>query len=262
MDLWIDPGSHEGVDLGTLAAALAIGAAVGFLGGLFGKGGSAIATPLLAAVGVPAIVAVASPLPATIPATLLAGAAYWRAGLVDRALARTCILVGAPATVVGAVATHWIGGGPLVTVTEIVLAGLGLRVLLNPHDPHEVARELAHPEVVAVAVALVVGLASGLLANSGGFLLAPLFVVALRLPIKEAFGTSLVVAGALAVPGTVVHAALGHVDWALTAAFAAGSIPLAQVGVATALRTAGHRIERVYGVAITLLAVGLLVAGA
>jgi uncharacterized membrane protein YfcA len=48
-----------------IAIAL-IGAAVGFLGGLFGKGGAAVATPLLAAVGVPAIVAVASPLPATV----------------------------------------------------------------------------------------------------------------------------------------------------------------------------------------------------
>ena len=44
-----------------------IGLGIGFLGGLFGKGGSAVATPLLYLVGVPAIAAVASPLPATIP---------------------------------------------------------------------------------------------------------------------------------------------------------------------------------------------------
>src|SRR2546427_6865736 len=56
----------------------AIGLLVGFLSGLFGKGGSAIATPLLHALGVPAIVAVAAPLPATIPSTLVAGAASWR----------------------------------------------------------------------------------------------------------------------------------------------------------------------------------------
>jgi len=40
-----------------------IGAGVGYLGGLFGKGGAAIATPFLALIGVPAIVAVASMLP-------------------------------------------------------------------------------------------------------------------------------------------------------------------------------------------------------
>lgn len=245
-----------------MAAVVAVGAAVGFLGGLFGKGGSALATPLLAAAGVPAIVAVASPLPATIPAALLAGAVYWRAGLVDRAVARTCVLIGGPATVAGALATAWIGGGPLVTVTEVVLAGLGLRFLLGPHDPHEVARPRAHPELLAVLVAVVVGLASGLLANGGGFLLAPLFVVVLRLPIKEAFGTSLLVAAVLAVPGTIVHAALGHIDWVVTAAFAAAAVPFARLGVSVALRAPGPRLERGYGAALTALAVGLLAASA
>ena len=45
----------------SLLGAASIGVAVGFLGGMFGKGGSAIATPLLHAVGIPAIIAVASP---------------------------------------------------------------------------------------------------------------------------------------------------------------------------------------------------------
>ena len=47
-------------------------AGVGFLSGAFGKGGSAIATPLLHLLGVPAMVAIASPLPATIPSSWLA----------------------------------------------------------------------------------------------------------------------------------------------------------------------------------------------
>jgi uncharacterized membrane protein YfcA len=58
------------------AGIVLIGATVGFLGGMFGKGGSAIATPLLAAIGLPAFVAVAAPLPATIPGTLFAHRQY------------------------------------------------------------------------------------------------------------------------------------------------------------------------------------------
>jgi uncharacterized protein len=248
--------------LATVLAVVAVGAATGFLGGLFGKGGSALATPLLAAAGIPALAAVASPLPATIPASLLAAGAYRRVGLVDRAVVRTCVLVGVPATVAGALATRWIGGGPLVVATELILAGLGLRFLVVPHDPREVARDRSHPQRCTVVVAVVVGVASGLLANSGGFLLAPLFVVVLGLPIKEAFGTSLVVAGLLAVPGSVVHAALGHVDWTVTAVFAAASIPCARLGVRVALHTPSRRMERVYGAAVTVLAVGLLAATA
>ena len=96
-----------------IAIAL-IGAAVGFLGGLFGKGGSAVATPLLAAVGVPPIVAVASPLPATVPATFVAYRRYRRLGLADPETIRWSIAVGVPATVVGALATRWIDGAVLV----------------------------------------------------------------------------------------------------------------------------------------------------
>ena len=79
--------SMEVVDLQVLLGALLIGAGVGFLSGAFGKGGSAVSTPLLHALGVPAIVAIASPLPATIPSTLLASRGYARAGHVDRARA-------------------------------------------------------------------------------------------------------------------------------------------------------------------------------
>src|SRR5215213_6806221 len=91
-------------------AILLIGAAVGFLGGMFGKGGSAIATPLLAAVGVPALVAVAAPLPATVPSTLVAYRRYRHLGIGDPDVVRTSILFGVPATILGAVVTRWISG--------------------------------------------------------------------------------------------------------------------------------------------------------
>ena len=67
-----------------LAGVILIGVGVGFLSGAFGKGGSAIATPLLHLLGFPAIVAIASPLPATIPSTLVASRVYARSGDVDR----------------------------------------------------------------------------------------------------------------------------------------------------------------------------------
>src|SRR3954470_9961320 len=105
----------------TLVAAAAIGVVIGFLGGLLGKGGSAIATPLLHAVGVPAIIAVAAPLPATIPSTLAASWVYWKEQYLDTKIVRTCVLWGVPATVLGAVATRWIGGNFLVSLTDVVL---------------------------------------------------------------------------------------------------------------------------------------------
>jgi uncharacterized membrane protein YfcA len=237
-----------------------VGVAVGFLAGLFGKGGSSVATPLLHAVGVPAMVALAAPLPATIPSTLAATAAYWRARLLDRRVIGWSLAVGVPATAIGAYATRWISGEALVAATDVVIAVLGIRFLLFPGEGREVEERPTAFRLRLVAVAAVVGLVSGLLANSGGFLLAPLYLVVLRLPIKQAFASSLAVAGALAVPGTIVHAALGHIRWPVVAVFGVASIPLSYLGARVALRTRGTRLERVYGACLTVLGVGFLLA--
>ncbi len=245
----------------TVLAVALIGAFVGFLGGMFGKGGSAIATPLLALVGIPPIMAVASPLPATVPATLAASYAYWRQRLIDWRVFRWCLVVGVPATAIGAYATRWIGGDLLVTATEVVITGLGVRFLLRPGDPHEVLAEPPAYRSRVIVVAASVGILSGLLANGGGFLLAPLFVVVLRLSIKQSFATSLAVAAVLAIPGTVVHAALGHIDWEVVAIFGATSIPLSYLGARTALRTNPVHLERAYGAGLSLLGAALLLSG-
>ncbi|MGI9079764.1 MAG: sulfite exporter TauE/SafE family protein [Acidimicrobiales bacterium] len=237
-----------------------VGLGVGFLAGLFGKGGSAIATPLLHGVGVPAIVSVAAPLPATIPSTLVASVAYWRAGLVDHEVVIWSIGAGVPATIAGALATRWIAGGVLVSITDLVIAGLGLRFLLFPGDAAEVAARPSSYRARLVAIATFTGLASGLLGNSGGFLLAPLYVVVLHLPLKTSFACSLVVAGVFAVPGTIVHAALGHIDWSIVVVFGSFSVPFSYLGARVALRADAAPLERVYGAALALLGIGFLVA--
>ena len=269
----------------TLLAAAAIGIVIGFLGGLLGKGGSAIATPLLHAVGVPAIIAVAAPLPATVPSTLAASWVYWKGNYLDTKIVRTCILWGVPATLVGAIATRWISGGFLVSLTDVVLVGIGIRLLLNRHTA-DACGEDSHADVpeadaaaptggaVAVAnrptvghlptvvvpsattlaiVAVLVGLSAGLLANSGGFLLAPLMITVVRMPIRPALATSLAVSAVLAIPGTIVHAALGHIDWTLVGVFALTSVPLSVLGARVALRIDAQRLERIYGAVLVVL---------
>jgi uncharacterized membrane protein YfcA len=239
-------------------AIVLIGAAVGFLGGMFGKGGSAIATPLLAAVGVPPIVAVASPLPATVPGTLAAYRRYRQVGIGDSQVIRWSLAFGAPATVVGALCTRWIGGGALVLVTDLVVALVGLDVLVHPRRTEVVRDDLPHRNAKLAAVAVTVGLLGGLLANAGGFLLVPLYLAVLKLPIKTSLACSLAVASVLAVPGTIVHAALGHIDWAVTGVFALASIPLSSLGARTALRMESVVLERVYGAGLLVLGLAML----
>jgi uncharacterized membrane protein YfcA len=243
----------------TLLVAALIGLFIGFLGGLLGKGGSAIATPLLHAIGVPAIVAVASPLPATVPSTMVASWAYSRERLVEWRVVRWSVAFGVPATIAGALLTKLVGGVALVKATDVVLIGLGIRIITGGRNDAREPRSAADLSGWMLAgVAMAVGMASGLLANSGGFLLAPLFVTMLRLPIKPALASSLAVASVLAVPGTVVHAWLGHIDWTLVAVFAATSVPLSFLGARVAMRTDSHRLERIYGVALIGLGAAFL----
>ena len=249
----------------SLFLVLVVGAAIGFLGGMLGKGGSALATPVLVALGIPPIIALAAPLPATVPGSLVAADRYRRKGLIDREVMRWSLVAGIPATILGAVATRWINAGGLVEATDVILIALGLRMAWHAGtaavvrmDADGIAVQMDSTRRV-VAVAIVTGVTAGLLANSGGFLLAPLFVAVLGLGIKPAFGTSLAVASILAIPGTIVHFALGHLDWAVVGAFALGSVPLAGVGARVALRTDPTRLERGYGVILVVLGVAFLV---
>jgi uncharacterized membrane protein YfcA len=242
----------------TLALAGVIGIAIGFLGGLFGKGGSAVATPLLHAIGVPALVAVAAPLPATVPSTAVAGAAYWRERLVDWRVVRWSIVFGVPATITGALLSAQVGGGALVSLTDALLLLIGVRFLLGRRT---VSADVSTSLLAIAAVAIGVGVIAGLLANSGGFLLAPLFAAGLRMPIKPAFASSLAVATVLALPATIVHAALGHIDWTLVAVFAVTAVPLSWVGARVALRIDAGPLERLYGVVLVLLGAAFLIAG-
>ena len=255
----------------------AVGAVIGYLGGMFGKGGAAIATPVLAAMGVPPMIAVASPLPATIPGTLVAYGRYRRRRFAEPRVIRWSLAVGVPATVVGAAASYWVGGGVLVLATDVVVTLLGLRILLSRRAVDEavaaeaaetghrvpvVAADEPEPEISTVrlvAVAFAVGFLAGLLANSGGFLLVPLYLAVLALPIHRALACSLAVAAALAIPGTIVHAALGHIDWRIAIVFGLASVPLSGLGARTALAVDPARLERVYGAGLVALGAVLLV---
>lgn len=237
-----------------------IGLLSGYLGGLLGKGGSAVGTPLLQLVGVPAFFAVASPLPATIPGTLISSLAYVRKGLYDRAVVGWSLLTGVPFTILGAWMSKFVGGRGLLVVSDLIIAGLGASFLLKPTATLARAPVEGRSKAIrSAAVGGAVGFASGLLANAGGFLLAPLFARILRLDLKTAFACSLVGAAALAIPGTVVHVLLGHVDWKIVLVYGLGSVPFAYLGAATAVRMRTRVLEPVFGAALLLIGLaGLL----
>ncbi|HEV2520994.1 MAG TPA: sulfite exporter TauE/SafE family protein [Candidatus Acidoferrales bacterium] len=241
--------------------AFLVGIVVGFLGGLFGKGGSAIATPLLSLVGYPGFIAVASPLPATIPGTLIAFEEYRELNLFDRQIILWSIAVGVPATILGSYLTLFTGARPLLILTGLLVLGFGITFLISPKEKQTVENPTdgltkfrpSYWRSRLFLIATAVGIVSGLLANAGGFLLAPAYARFLAQPLKKAFASSLAVSAALAVPGTIVHAHLGHISWTVAGLVALGSVPFSYLGARVAIRTGATRLERAYGLALTAL---------
>lgn len=207
------------------------GLGVGVVFGMFGAGGSAFATPVLALLGVPGLLAVASPLPAMVPAAFVSARGYVRSGNLDRRVARLAILGGVPGALIGAFGSRLVGGDRLLVMSGLLLLGIGARLLLPDRAgaSGRAAHRLESTTVVAGS-AFGVGLLTGLLANGGGFLLVPLFVLVLGLTAVKAAGTSMVVVGILTIPTLITHWALGNIDWLVAAGFAIGLIPASIVG--------------------------------
>jgi uncharacterized membrane protein YfcA len=229
-------------------AFVVAGAAIGTLTGFFGVGGSSIATPLLSLLGVPALLAVASPLPATLPSALAAAVPYVRSDRVRPKAAAWTLVGGVPATVVGALLSSVVGGASLLVASGVVLAVVGWRVL-RPVD--ERARQAGtarrHNRPLLVAASAGVGLFTGLLANGGGFLLVPMYLLVFGLLIQEAAGTSLLVIAVMTLPTLATHWALGHIDWAVAAAFAAGAVPSSAISGRAAQRVTGNAVRQAFG---------------
>ena len=79
-------------------------------------------------------------------------------------------------------------------------------------------------------IGLIAGLASGYVGVGGGFIMVPLMLTLIHIPMKLASGTSLIAILILAIPGTVENALVGNIDYLLGLSVAVGSIPGAILG--------------------------------
>ena len=234
---------------------LVAGIVVGLLYGIFGVG-SAVATPVLSLLGVPGLAAVVAPLPALLPSSIAGAWSYARHDNVDRRLAGRIIAAALPAAVVGALLSHRVDGRVLLALSGLALLFVGLRVLGTGGtavDAERAARRRADPRFVCGA-AIVVGFLSGLLANGGGFLLVPLFLVLLGLEPHRATGTSLLIAATLTVPTLATHIVLGDIDWTTAGLLAAGLVPGALLGGLVGQRFPARRHAAAFGLFLVAFA--------
>src|SRR5215471_8917677 len=97
MDVYL-PVAEVSLDIFVL---LGLGAAVGFLSGVFGVGGGFLLTPLLILIGVPPAVAVASSANQLVGASVSGVLAHWRRGNVDFKMGYVLLVGGLAGSLLG-----------------------------------------------------------------------------------------------------------------------------------------------------------------
>ena len=245
-----------------VVVAIVLGLIIGLFSGLFGVGGSSIATPLLRVfLGTSPLIALGSPLPVTLPVALSGTLVYQRHGLISWRVVAWTAIGGMPGVVLGSVLTKWVPGHGLMLIVAASMVVAGWQVLRSPRQANVAHSQSGNtvwqdpPAAVLLTVAVVVGLLSGLLAIGGGLFLIPAFILLLGAGMRQAAATSLACVAFLAVPGTVTHALLGHIDGWLSLQLALAVIPATYLGARLSLRLTQIRLRRSFGVFLLVFAV-------
>lgn len=232
-----------------------VGFVAGVLSGLFGVGGGVVTTPAVnVLLGGTAIQAVATPLPVILPTSLVGAYTYARAGEVSFRAARWAIPPGIAGAVGGAFLTDLVNAHLLLVITAVLMAWTGVEVMRG-RGPATAWTKGATPGWKYSAIGAVAGFVSGLLGVGGGIVMVPLLTLVIGMPLKRALGTSLVVIAALVVPGTIVHWALGHIDWAIFGVLTLGVVPGARVGARLAIGARERTLRRAVGAFLLAVAV-------
>ena len=253
-----------------LGVALVAGICVGVLSGLLGIGGGVIMVPLFhLAFGFEAVVATATSLFCIFPTALSGAVAHVRDHTCIPAYGVVMGIGGALASPVGVWCAAQSPDIAIMAVTAVIMTYSATTMIrralaLKPADAsgrdtsegdaEERARLSRRHILISLAVGALAGFCSGYVGVGGGFIMVPLMIALLELPMSKASGTSLIAIAILAIPGIAEQLFLGNVEVLFAIAVVCGSIPGAVWGA--------RLVKRVPERTLRFLFAGLLVVGA
>ena len=260
-----------------IAPALA-GVFVGVMSGLLGVGGGTIMVPIFRlAFGMSPLASTATSLFAIIPTSI--------SGVVAHARAKTCVpKLGLALGVGGAVMSPlgvWLAsvspGWLVICVAAIVIGFSAFKMFKKavkcapapragaasahsaspkpvPDQPHLSRKQYLQ----GACIGLIAGLVSGYVGVGGGFIMVPLMLAVLDIPMSLASGTSLIAIMILAIPGVIEQGLLGNIEYLAGIAIVVGSIPGALVGARLVRVVPERQLRFIFGGFLLVAAVMLM----
>ena len=262
-----------------IAPALA-GVFVGVMSGLLGVGGGTIMVPIFRlAFGMSPLASTATSLFAIIPTSI--------SGVVAHTRAKTCVpKLGLALGVGGAVMSPvgvWLAsvspGWLVICVAAVVIGFSAFKMFKKavkcapaPRAGRaggnvQAASAKAVPDqpvlsrkqyLQGACIGLIAGLASGYVGVGGGFIMVPLMLAVLDIPMSLASGTSLIAIMILAIPGVIEQGLLGNIEYLAGIAIVVGSIPGALVGARLVRMVPERQLRFIFGGFLLVAAVMLM----
>ncbi len=269
-----------------IIAAIA-GVGVGVLSGLLGIGGGTVMVPLFRlAFGMQPIAATATSLFTIVPTSI---SGVWKHQKNKTSLPRVgvvCGVAGACLSPVGVWLASVSPGWAIMVAAAVVVAYSAYTMFKkalkapkrndasqpkaaasasskaaakagNPADGYAIEFSFATIAKI-VFIGVIAGFMSGYVGVGGGFIMVPLFVGMLGIPMRLASGTSLTAVCILAIPGVIEQGILGNIDYMVGIAMMVGSIPGAQLGAGLVKRVPEREL-RFFFAGFLLIAAAMLV---
>jgi uncharacterized membrane protein YfcA len=269
-----------------------MGGIVGLLSGIFGVGGGFLMTPLLIMIGIPSTVAAASDSNQIVGASTSGTLAHFRLGNVDFKMGILLLVGGVVGGTLGVQIIkilHALGNADfLIKVTYVLMLGfIGIYMFqeslqaLRKKTVTAAAptRESRYNQLVqklpwqihfeksgvrlSILMPLVLGVFVGVLAAimgvGGGFIMVPVMVYLLRMPMHVVVGTSLFQILFTCVNVTIMQAHTNHnVDFILALILLLGSSLGAQVGAKISKRLQGDQLKILLATLVLVVMVKML----
>ncbi len=275
-----------------LLIILGMGAAVGFLSGMFGVGGGFLITPLLIFYNIPPAVAVATGANQVVASSVSGAVTHFRRGTLDIKLGLVLLIGG----ITGATVGIWIFSllrelGQLdlfISLLYVVFLGVvgslmlaeslralrraarNERVTLRRPGQHNWIHGLPFKMrfkkskiylsiIPVIALGFMIGILTSIMGVGGGFIMVPAMIYLLRIPTNVVVGTSLFQIIFVTAFTTIVQAVTNYtVDIVLAFGLMLAGVIGAQYGVRVGQKLRAEQLRALLG--LLVLAVGLRLA--